>query len=1028
MNTELLDTKAIRESLAEKKGPAYWKGLNELAQSDSFRDSVSHEFPDGTDVWEDGPSRRNFLKLAGASMALAGVTGCARQPQEMIVPYIKQPEYYVPGKAMRFATAQTRAGYAQGVVATSYDGRPTKLDGNPNHPANLGAADLYTQAEILNLYDPDRLTNITYLTMVRPWEGFTAELDKALATARENRGNGVRILTPRVTSPSIVDMITTLQFDMPGLKWHSYETANQDNAYAGAEMAFGQMVNTTYDFSKANIIVSFDSDFLQEGPANVRYTRDFADRRDVNDYGEGEGYDPNRLYIAESTITITGSNADHRLALAPSQIEAFARALSNACGINAGEVAADAFGAQQAKVEKIIAAIKADIDANQGAVAVVAGDHQPPVVHALAHAIMGGSGSIGNTVNYTGTVEAKPGKQVESLRDLATAADNGEVDVLIILGGNPVYDAPADIDLAKATDNIDFVAYHGLELNETADHAHWIIPAKHELETWGDARAYDGTETVIQPLVNPLYAGRSAQEILSAMLGSPEKKTADLVKNFWMGRLGLGEDRGRFEKAWKELLATGIVPESAAAPISVTAATDYSGIPSSAATGDGLEVAFRLDPTIFDGRYANNGWLQETPKAVTKVAWENAVYIAASTAERLGLFNDDVVRLTMNDETIQAPLVVQPGHPLDSVTLHIGYGRTKAGRIAKGIGFNANKLRTSDAIWNAKGAKIERTGRNERIARTDEHYAISGIEKYDLKRGINDVTEQADARKLVRVISKSQYDEDPKIAHEGSHVPGPDVTMFADLPWEGERWAMTIDLNRCIGCNSCLVACNAENNIPVVGKDQFIRGREMHWIRIDRYYKGEDLDDVSVVHQPVPCMQCEDAPCELVCPVGATVHSREGLNDMVYNRCVGTRYCSNNCPYKVRRFNFLHFAKLQYGGGDYESLELGRNPNVTVRTRGVMEKCTYCVQRISSARIEAKKKGKHVPVGKIVTACQESCPANAIQFGSLAQEDSTVVEAKHSPRNYDILADLNTRPRTSYLARVNNPNPDLAEG
>ncbi len=1022
MNTELLDTQALRDTLAGKTGPAYWKGLTELAQSDAFRDGANHEFADGVDVWEEGPSRRGFLKLAGASMALAGVSGCARQPQEMIVPYIKQPEYFVPGKSMRFATAITRGGYAQGVVATSHDGRPTKIDGNPNHPANLGASDLYTQAEILNLYDPDRLTNITYLNTVRPWESFAEEVAKALDGARENRGKGVRLLTPRITSPTLIDQITTLQFDLPGLKWVSYETANHDNAYAGTELAFGQALNATYDLSNANIIISLDADFLQDGPANVRYTRQFADRRDVNDYNDGGEYAPNRLYCAEATITITGSNADHRLALTPSKIEAFARALGNALGVNAGDVAADAFGDDQAKVEAVIAAIKKDVSDNSGKVAVIAGDHQPAIVHAIAHGIMGASGSIGTTVNYIGAVEAKPGNQTQAFKTLADDMNNGDVDLLIVLGGNPVYDAPADIDFAAAMDKVAMCVFQGLSMNETADHSHWIIPALHELENWSDARAYDGTETVIQPLVYPLYAGRSEHEILSALLGAPEKKSQELVKNFWMGHLGMGEDRGRFEKTWRKILSEGVVAESAAQPVAVTAATDFSGIPSSA-QADKLEVAFRLDPTIFDGRYGNNGWLQETPKPITKVAWENAVYIAPATAESLELFNDDVVEFTVNDTTVTGPLVVQPGHPLGSVTVHIGYGRTNAGRIAEGIGFDVNALRTTATLWATAGATIKRTGKNERIARTDEHYSMS----YTQERGVEDVMQQAEARKLVRVGTASEYTANHGFAQEGVHVPGDDVTMFADLPWEGERWGMTIDLNRCIGCNACLVACNAENNIPVVGKDQFIRGREMHWIRIDRYYKGNDIDDVEVVHQPVPCMQCEDAPCELVCPVGATVHSREGLNDMVYNRCVGTRYCSNNCPYKVRRFNFLHFNKLQYGGGDYDSLALGNNPNVTVRTRGVMEKCTYCVQRISAARIESKKKGaKHV--GTIVTACQESCPANAITFGSIAQADSKVTKAKESPRNYTLLADLNTRPRTSYLARVTNPNPDLAEG
>jgi len=1038
MDSQPLNIDEVREQLDSQSGPEFWRSLNEVADSPRFRDHLEHEFPEGTDTWEDGPSRRTFLKLAGASMALAGLTACARQPQEKIVPFVKQPEYMVPGKSVRFATALTMGGYAAGVVATSYEGRPTKCDGNPNHPANLGASDIYTQAAILDMYDPDRTQGISYLGSIKPWQVFADEMAALLEAQRGKRGSGIRILTGNVTSPTLADQLTTLSYDFPDMKWHQYEPVNRDNAVAGAEMAFGQNVNAIYKLDQADVILSLDSDFLTYGPAAVRYARDFISKRHVDDYGGNEtDAELNRMYAVEATPTLTGAMADHRLSLAPSKVAQFARALASELGIEVGAVDMNVFGNDQATVEMWIDVLAEEFRANEGHVAVVAGNEQPALVHALAHAIMARTDSVGTTVQYTEPIEAEPTMHTASLIELVDDINAGEVDILFVLGTNPVYDAPADIDFAGAMDNIGTVVYNGLSIDETANRSHWIIPGCHELESWSDARAYDGTISIIQPLIEPIWNGKTHHEVIAAALGTPEKRTHDIVKDYWLGRTGMGEDRGAFEKWWKQTLAKGVVEETAAFAMDVEAKSDYSDRDAWQPEGNDLEVVFRPDPMVYDGRFANNGWLQELPKPIFKHTWTNAVIMHPDTVSGLGLHNEDVVELTLNDTTVQAPVLAQPGHPRDSMTLHLGYGRTHAGRIGNGVGFNANQLRTSANPWMAQGAELQQVG-HEWIATTDEHYAID----YGYERGMSTVMEQAKKRHVLRVASAEEYNENPSIAHEGAHVPDEDQTFFPASPWDGAKWGMSIDLNRCTGCSACVAACNAENNIPVVGKEQVVLGREMHWIRVDRYYRG-DFDNPEFHHQPVPCMQCENAPCELVCPVAATVHSHEGLNDMVYNRCVGTRYCSNNCPYKVRRFNFLHFAKLQYGGGDYESLELGRNPNVTVRSRGVMEKCTYCVQRISAARIEAKKRmttgdngsGENGPVdaandyiGPIETACQQACPTAAIQFGDLRNGEAEVVKAKQSPRNYALLADLNTRPRTTYLAKVTNPNPRLLKG
>lgn len=993
---------SIRDNLQRQNGPEYWRGLEQLADTEEFRDFLHREFPREASVMESAVDRRNFLKVMGASLALAGLTSaCSRQPTEHIIPYVKPPQEMVPGSPMYFATAMPMAGYAVGLLAESHTGRPTKLEGNPLHPASTanGATDIFAQASILSLYDPDRSTTPVKRGRISTWNTFTTEMDilingekdaagiKIGQGLRDTGGAGLRVLTETVTSPSLAAGIRSLLEAMPAARWHQYEPTGRDSARAGALVAFGEYVETRYDFSKAEVVLSLDADFLSSGPACVRYSNDFAKRRSV----EGEGANMNRLYAVESTPSTTGAMADHAMHVPPSQIESIARAIARALGVDAPgpDVEGDA--------QKWVAAVAVDLKQHQGTCVVVPGDGQPASVHALAHVVNAALGNAGKTVVYTAPVEAEPTNQMESFRELVRDMEAGKVHTLIILGANPIYNAPADLDFATAFENVSHRIHLGSHVDETGVNCHWHIPQAHYLEAWDDARAFDGTVSIIQPLIVPLYGGKTPLEVVAAVMGSAGR-SYDLVKQYWRQTLG----ESNFDAAWRTALSKGLIENTALPAKSVSPKANAVGQPALVSGGE-LDVVFRSDPTVGDGRWANNGWLQELPKPLTKLTWDNAVMVSFNTARERGLNNFDVVEITLSDRSVQGQVWVQPGHPDKTVTLHLGYGRTRAGQVGNGTGFNAYAVRTSDTPHFACGALLRRIGSGKQLARTELHQTLN-----------------QEGRPLARVGTLQEFNEHPEFAQHMAHAPSQDMTLFPDQQYDGYAWAMTIDLNVCSGCNACSIACQAENNIPVVGREQVIAQREMHWIRVDRYYKGDPAGEPEVVHQPVPCMQCENAPCEVVCPVAATVHSAEGLNDMVYNRCVGTRYCSNNCPYKVRRFNFL-----AYSDRDTPSKQLMYNPDVTVRTRGVMEKCTYCVQRINLARIEAKKEGRKVRDGEIVTACQAVCPAGAIVFGDISDSESAVSKLKQSPRNYALLGDLNTRPRTTYLAKLRNPNPEL---
>ena len=990
-----LDLAAARARLDGARGRDYWRSLDDLASTPEFRDLLDREFPQQAIGWTEDENpvegRRNFLKLMGASLALAGLSACTRQPTELITPYVRQPEDLIPGKPLFYATATTLNGVAGGVLAESHEGRPTKIEGNPEHPASLGACDVFSQASVLDLYDPDRLQTPWFQGDIRSWGDFLNGLQGALKAQVQKNGAGLRILSGTITSPTMADQISQLQKRFPAMKWHQWDPAGSHNTRAGAAMAFGKPVNTYYNFANARVIVSLDSDFLSSAPGNLRYARQFAARRRVR----GNQTEMNRLYAVEPTPSVTGSKADHRLPLRAADIQVFAGALMTSIGTGRGPTEGE-----NAAIYNWIGPVSRDLLNNKGASLVVAGEWQSPVVHAMAHVMNAALGNVGKTVFYTDPIEANPSDQLASLRDLVKDLDAGAVDVLLILGGNPAFTAPVELGfkdrMLKAGTRIHLTSHD----NETTPYCHWQLPESHYLEAWGDARAFDGTVSVQQPLIQPLYQSRSSIEVLQMLTDNPQVSGHDIVRSYWLRTSGKAP--GAFESWWRRAVHDGVVPNTALPAIQTAIQGQNITAPARAPRlGGKLEINFRPDPMVFDGRFGNNAWLQELPRPISKITWDNAAILSPATAHRLGVDSGSMLRLKYKGRSLRAPAWVQPGHVDGAITVHLGYGRTRGGQVCKGVGFNPYGLRTSDALWNDVGLEATRTsGKYEFANRQDEQIL-------DTRRNV------------FHAGTIDEYKKNPEFIHEAAETPPRELTMYPEWKYEGHKWGMAIDLTSCTGCSACVLACQAENNIAVVGKDQVRRGRAMHWLRVDTYYNG-DIENPAMYNQPVPCMQCENAPCELVCPVQATSHSSEGLNDMVYNRCVGTRYCSNNCPYKVRRFNFYLYS-------DYTTptLKLLHNPDVTVRSRGVMEKCTYCVQRISAARIQSEKENRPIRDGEIQTACQATCPTEAIIFGDLNDPNSRVARMQKEKLNYGMLAELNTRPRTTYLAELRNPNPEM---
>ncbi len=993
----------VRRRLDGVNGRRYWKSLEELAESPGFLEFLHREFPEQASSFDDPKGRREFMTLMGASLALAGLTACTKQPSERIFPYVKQPEDVVPGRPLFFASALGHDGYARGVLVESHEGRPTKVEGNPDHPVSQGGTDVFGQAAILGLYDPDRSQTVKFFGEVRTPSQFREALREALARQREKKGAGLRLLTGTVTSPTLAAQIASLLEEMPAARWHAWEPVGRENTRAGSALAFGEPADAQYRLDQANVVLSLEADFVGSGPANLRLIREYAKRRKVT----GERAEMNRLYVVEGSPSLTGAVADHRLSLRSSQIEGFARAVAAGLGLAVE-------GGTKDHADWIGPLVQ-DLKTAGSKALVMAGESQPAAVHALAHAMNDRLGAAGTTVVFTAPVDAETAARAGSLRDLVADAEAGRVEMLVILGGNPAYAAPADLSFADllAGDKIRLRVHLGLYEDETAERCQWHVPEAHPLEAWSDARAADGTVSIVQPLIAPLYGGMSAHEVLAACTSRPDRNGYDIVRDYWKRKLG----EAGFDKRWQRALHDGVVAETALPARSpLIRMGDWAKTPP-AASDESLEIVFRPDPSVWDGRFANNGWLQELPRPLTKITWDNAIVMGPAMAQRLGIAVEEtaqghlteIVELKYQLRSVQGPAWVLPGHPDGAVTIHLGQGRTRAGRVGTGVGFSAYALRTTEAPWFATGAQIAKTGTTMKVACTQDHWTI-------------DMTphKAAERRHVIRAATAAEYNENSHVFHAMGHDPAAGLSLYPPQhKYEGHAWAMAIDLNSCVGCNACVTACVSENNIPVVGKDQVGRGREMHWIRIDRYYEGP-AESPETFHQPVTCMQCENAPCEVVCPVAATVHSDEGLNDMVYNRCVGTRYCSNNCPYKVRRFNFY-----LYQDWTTPSLKMMRNPDVTVRSRGVMEKCTYCVQRINRARTDARNEGRDIKDGEIQTACQAACPAEAIVFGDQNDPESRVSKLKASMRNYGLLTELQTRPRTTYLAAVRNPNPDM---
>jgi Fe-S-cluster-containing dehydrogenase component/anaerobic selenocysteine-containing dehydrogenase len=931
----------------------------------------------------DGPvfpaiDRRRVLQLMAASAALAGLPGCGpSQTPENIVPRVEPVADEVAGAARYVATTLVQEGYGTGVLLQHRMARPVKLEGNPDHPASLGAADAAMQAAVLDLYDPERSAAVLNHGQVVEWARLTRLLSEKRRQWAKDGGTGLRLLTGRVTSPTMTARLAALLKQYPAARWHQWEPLSRDNVAAGAELAFGRSVDTLPLFDKADVVLGIESDAISTAPGHLAFARAFAARRRAAETGADA---MSRIYAIEPTPTLLGAVADHRFVVKPSETERVLRAVAAAVGAGPAEWR----DGEQPHWADVVAR---DLSAHRGAALVHAGPEQPPAVHALAHAINDALGAPGKTLRH---IEPVASEADAGIAELASAMHAGSVDTLLILEANPVFDAPADLGFRAALARVALSVQLTTHADETAQLATFHVPALHSFERWGDARAFDGTASLVQPQIRPLVPGHSPLELLALLVTNDTGDDRRAVQNHWRTTIA-----GDFDTAWAGWLRQGMVPATAAADADVKLRDDFAaGLPKPEAVGPGLTVLLRPDPFLRDGGQANNGWLQELPRPFTRLTWDNAALVAPATAKRVGIDSNEIVEIAAGEVKLRLPAYVLPGQAEDCVTVPLGYGRTAAGAVGSGVGGDVQPLRLSAALWQVDGASIRRTGERYRLATTQHHHNMAG-------------------RDLARSYPLDAMPQRPEQLEQAS--------LYSRYAYTGHAWGMAISLNSCIGCGACVAACQAENNIPVVGRDEVMRERAMHWIRIDRYWAG-DAANPDIRFQPVPCMHCEDAPCEVVCPVEATVHDSDGLNAMVYNRCVGTRFCSNNCPYKVRRFNFFAFAHND------PRPAIAWNPDVTVRARGVMEKCTYCIQRIRKAKIAADRDDKPIADGDIVTACQQACPTEAIVFGDLNDSASAVRKRKASPLDYALLGELNTRPRTTYAARVVNRNPDIAEG
>ncbi len=976
----------------------YWKSLNQLNGSSEYKEFLYREFPEN--AWEltDEISRRHFVTIMGASVALAGLTGC-RRPVEKIVPYSKAPEQIIPGIPLYYATTMPFGLHSYGLIVKSNEGRPTKIEGNPKHPSTKGTANTRIQAHILDLYDPDRAQRIVHNGQEDNWANFVTNWQNAYPSMMQTKGKGLAILTSSMHGPTAKRLENQYKSVFPQAIWVTYEPTSAENQIKGAQLATGTPLVPQFHLQKARVILSIDSDFTLTEGENLQYIKGYSKGRHVNSPQDRM----NRLYVVENNHTLTGGLADHRRALPAHHIPAFVAQMGTTLarmGIAIPELPASQ---NQVVDPDWVQALCKDLVENRGQSLIMLGYRHPPQLHALVLAINQALGNFDRTLTFhqLSDMIAPDRSQLDVLK---TAIDNGQIKTLYILDGNPVYDMPGELNIGQLLQTVPESVYLASHENETAEQCTWVIPKTHFLEEWADTRSWDGTASIVQPLIDPLFAGHSSLEILDMIVNGSDRRPYEIIRETWRNFLTDAD----FEKMWRKILFDGIWQDSAYSP--VTPSLDISAIKNALDaidftpvefSADHMELTLSADPAVFDGRFANNAWLQELPDTVTKVAWDNCLMISIDTAKELNLENENVVTVSANGQQIDLPVWIVPGHADYSATVYLGYGRTKAGRVGNDIGFDLYPWLKTDSFF-VQGVTLNHTGRSYPLASTQDHASLEG-------------------RPLVREGTLSEYQKKPHFAQEMVKHP-PAKNLWGNRDYDtGYQWGMVIDLNACVGCNACTMACQSENNIPVVGKTQVKKGREMHWIRVDRYFTG-DIDDPQTSLQPVPCMHCETAPCEQVCPVAATVHDNEGLNVMTYNRCIGTRYCSNNCPYKVRRFNFFNYT------GDMPELhKMIQNPDVTVRSRGVMEKCTYCLQRINAAKQRAQNEGRELRDDEIKTACQQTCPADAITFGDIRNPESQVSKLKNADRRYDMLSELNVRPRTSYLAKLRNPNPDIQQ-
>jgi len=1005
------DTAAAMAQARDARRP--WRSIAEKQGSPALAAAAAREFPPGASELTD-VNRRSFMQLLGSGAALAGVAACS-QPQEQAVPFVRRPEEVTPGNALHFATAYALEGHATGLIVESHEGRPTKIEGNPEHHDSLGAATAFEQALLQGLYDNDRAKQIRHGEQPLSWRSFLGQMSALGARHAADGGARLRFLTAPTASPFLIEQRARILQRFPKARFISYSSTANDGEAEGLRLAYGRYVEARHDLARAAVALSLDADFLGSGPEQLRLTRQFAARREP-------GANMNRLYVAEPAMTVTGMSADHRLRVRAGDVGAFAVALAAELGRQPGfsQLAAIAAAGRAAGAAdaKWVRAVAADLMKHRGQSLVLAGRRQPAAVHAIVAAINAALDNVGTTVTYAAPLLADPLSGTRPLAALAEEIAGGQVDTLVITAHNPVYTAPVDLKLGKLLARVPNTVYHALYEDETAAVAAYVVPAAHPLESWGDGRATDGTVSIVQPLIAPLWGGVTDIEVLGSLIDEGDVKPHKALQASWQAKMAAVPGAvGEFDQLWEKWVGDGVIrgtetsPESNLTLDGAAVAQAVGPWVAEAPKGTGIEIAFAADYKVHDGRFANSAWLQEFPDPITKVTWDNAALLSPATAKALGIDSDrdndkfSVLVIEYKDRRVHAPAIIAPGHADDCVTLVLGYGREGAESVARGIGYNAGLLRGSNAPWFDRGATVSLGTGMHLFAVTQNHWSMEG---------------RAPAMDVTLAEFENPHSEFRERIEE-RRGPLPVIHKPWDYSKEQYKWGMAVDLGKCTGCSACVVACVSENNIPAVGKENVVKGREMQWLRIDRYFTGE-IEDPEVVVQPLGCVHCETAPCEYVCPVNATVHSDEGLNEMVYNRCVGTRYCSNNCPYKVRRFNFL-----DYTSETPAVRRLGMNPEVTVRSRGIMEKCTYCVQRIERSRIDARVHKRAIADGELKTACQQGCPADAIVFGNLNDPKSRVSRLHADERRYDLLHEIGTRPRTAYLARVRNPNPELAK-